>query len=535
MRRTKEKYIIALLLSLVPLVGAFLYCLLQGHGIQSLFLPDSNWNDELVYYKMTEAILDQGYPRGYFGFNESHAQMLSFAAWSPVILLQWVLWGAIFGWTFLSPYLSNIVTMGICLFVFALLVRPSRKQTVWIALMLLAFKPVSRYNLSCVPEPEMFSLMILYLGICIHIGREKNHKYPVKRLCALYVIVALMTLIRPYMILLFLTPAVLWMWKLKENKKKTSVAAGIPMAVSFLVAGLVLVLYALIGKYLSAPYLEPLFSMDWLKGFRDAGFAGGTRQLFAILRKALGEMYGLIKAVLVRNTYFAAGLYYIHIMAVILLGAVYFIADIRMRKRENSEHTENSIDYLLLFQLLLAGAAFLAADLLMYRIEPGGRHTLVFILGLLLLFAVKEETKTSKKKLSPALVMLGMTVVLYLFLGRIAYEYDLPYDDGTRKAELTQLAETLEQTIELTGEKPSFDNTVIWTFGSENYTFAEYYALPTGSGINLVEQNVVLQKLGQTESKYIGTAKGSSLEQILSQGNYTFCGGTDRIVFYKIR
>lgn len=97
----------ALLLALVPWICAWVYCLLRGRGLGDIYLPASPWNDELFYYKLTENVISYGYPQGYFGFNESHGLYLSFAAWSPVLLLFWVVWGLFFGCRRSRPYQSG--------------------------------------------------------------------------------------------------------------------------------------------------------------------------------------------------------------------------------------------------------------------------------------------------------------------------------------------------------------------------------------------------------------------------------------------
>ena len=62
----------ALLLAMLPLVCCLVYCGSQGRSLGEVYLPSSEWNDELFYYKQVESILKFGYPLGYYGFNESH-------------------------------------------------------------------------------------------------------------------------------------------------------------------------------------------------------------------------------------------------------------------------------------------------------------------------------------------------------------------------------------------------------------------------------------------------------------------------------
>ena len=128
LKRNKDLLISAFVMGLLPLICCIVHCKLQGYGLRDVYLPASQWNDELFYFKQVEAILESGYPYGYYGFNEGHASYLSFAAWSPVLVIPWVIWGALFGWNMLSPIFCNIFLMGAAIAIFVFLTRPSKKQ-----------------------------------------------------------------------------------------------------------------------------------------------------------------------------------------------------------------------------------------------------------------------------------------------------------------------------------------------------------------------------------------------------------------------
>ena len=53
--------------------------------VTDIYLPASSWSDEVVYSKQLSAVVEYGAPQGYFGFNESHADIGTFAAWGPAI------------------------------------------------------------------------------------------------------------------------------------------------------------------------------------------------------------------------------------------------------------------------------------------------------------------------------------------------------------------------------------------------------------------------------------------------------------------
>lgn len=116
---------------LFPLVCAEIYCLKDAHTISDICLLTSYWNDELVYYKQVEAVVHYNLPQGWFGYHEAHAAMYPFAVWNPVVLIPWIIWGKLFGWNILSPIYANIICSMIAMAMFAALVKPSARQSVF--------------------------------------------------------------------------------------------------------------------------------------------------------------------------------------------------------------------------------------------------------------------------------------------------------------------------------------------------------------------------------------------------------------------
>ena len=210
-----DNLIKAIVAMMMPLLLCILRCALQGEWIGNVDITNSEWNDELFYFKQVECILEYGYPQGYFGFNESHAMYLSFAAWSPVLLFPWIIWGLLFGWNLMSPIWCNIVVMMLTVFVFVRLVKPNWKQVLTLTVLFAVFSPMTRCMLSAMPEVLCFAVVITELALAINYAREaKNWK-----LVCMLVLVVLMTLMRPYLLMFIIFPAYFW---LKKNVKAGS-------------------------------------------------------------------------------------------------------------------------------------------------------------------------------------------------------------------------------------------------------------------------------------------------------------------------
>ena len=249
----------AALMALIPLICCMIFCGRQGKTMGQVYLPASWWNDELFYYKQVEGIVHYGYPLGYFGFNESHALKLSFAAWSPVLVFPWVLWGLLFGWNLFSPILCNICLTMLSCFLFVWLVKPTWKQTAILTVLFCLYTPYARYLLSGMPEAICFDFLILFYGLAInYLNREKTWK-----LALLFFMSVIMTLMRPYLVLFLLLPTVLWV-------RKSRWKGALGSAVIFMVtAGL----YACIKHYLGAEYFAPLFLRTGWRPFLKGDFS----------------------------------------------------------------------------------------------------------------------------------------------------------------------------------------------------------------------------------------------------------------------
>ena len=235
----------AVLMGILPILCCLVTCAAQGKTIGDVYLPNSEWNDELFYFKQVEGIVHYGYPQGYFGFNESHALKLSFAAWSPVLVFPWVVWGLLFGWNLLSPILCNILLLTAAMVLFVCLVKPSWRQLGVLTLLFCLYTHFVRYMLSAMPEIICMSLLILFYAIAVnYLNREKTYK-----LVLLFLLGSVLTLMRPYMLLFLLLPV--YFWVRKAGWKGLLGSLGVIAVVG---AG-----YAMTKRYLGAEYFTPLF------------------------------------------------------------------------------------------------------------------------------------------------------------------------------------------------------------------------------------------------------------------------------------
>lgn len=501
----------AFIMMWVPLLCCMMTCALEGRTIGEVYLPASEWNDELFYFKQVEGILYNGFPQGYFGFNESHAEILSFAAWSPVLVLPWIIWGLIFGWSLMSPVYCNIFLMMLAVFLFVLLVNPKPGQLFYLALMLPLFTPMTRFMLSGMPEVICFAAVIILQALAVNYSREEK-KW---KLAVMLALASLMTLMRPYLLLFMLLPAYYW---IKRNKK-----AGV--LGTFLVIGITGGVYVMINKYFSAPYLTPLFDMTWIEKFFTEGIIAGIKftfyKLFDVGKTVLAYMQQGFISGYHAGTQFSA---FIWILLVLICQS---IQDYRKKKKAVLERHVFGV---------ICFVGMLVAVLLMYKPIQGGRHLLTFIaVGI---FEVSiMETQFHRK------VIFTAGLLAYLFIGKAtdAYEHQIPYRDEMRADALAQWEETFAKEISLVKENvPNYENVVIWTLWDEvdgehtSLKWQELYSVPAGFGISCCEDGYVAEHFEELQSKYIAVVANGVLEEKCEQKNLREIGRSEEVVIYEL-
>lgn len=501
----------ALLMALLPLLCCMATCALEGQSIGKVYLPGSEWNDELFYFKQVEGIVNYGYPQGYFGFNESHALQLSFAAWSPLLVWPWILWGLIFGWNLHSPIYCNIFLMMASVFGFVLLAKPTRKQMGLLALLFVTFTPFTRYMLSGMPEVICFSMVIWTFSLGVSYMRRET----AAKLAVLFAMTGLMTLMRPYLIVFMLLPAYFLVRKRK----------WLGLLLSLLFAGVTGAVYIGIKHYLGAEYFAPLFDTTWVTTFFDAGFYAGIKYILYRLWTVGGTFFSMLAEG--GRSGLAAGARFAGFIWVMLL--LFWQGFASYRKKEKKA----SVLYLYL------GVCFFGmwmALLLMYKMDEGSKHLLTFTAAGI--FAVcLMETRFYRKAILTAAVF----TYLYITMAQNAYEYQIPYFTEERAAEVAAWEEIFDRELSVDRwNAPNFDNVIIWLFTDqvgeerEHIPWQYLYALPEGFGISCCYQEYVLQNFDGLQSKYVAGVPGGEIERICIQKGLRQLGNSGGMTVYEL-
>lgn len=514
-----------LLMALLPVVCCLVTCAMQGKAIGEVYLPTSEWNDELFYFKQVEGIVNYGYPRGYFGFNESHALKLSFAAWSPVLVFPWILWGLLFGWNLLSPILCNILLLSVAMALFVLLVRPSWKQLGILTLLFCLYTPFVRYMLSGMPEIICFSMLIIFYSLAInYLERESTVK-----LVLLFVLSSLMTLMRPYMLLFLLLPMYFFI-----RKKKWWGVLG-----SGVVLSGVLGCYGLIKHYFGAEYFAPLFFTDWITVFFEEGFFAGIHHFF-------GKLYWMGQDFLSHTVEgfrsgLASGAFFAGFLVMLAILVCQSISDWNSGVRKQKQEQNKSL-FIVQLHLAFSFVGMLFALLLMYKLTEGSKHLLTFMaVGIFVVSLMK--TRYYKKA-----ALLGVTFVyFYSYLAvQHPYDYQVPFVEEVRSGQLADASKSLSDRMELvTEDVPNYENSVIWVLYDNvrdesdkvvqrSTKWQLLYALPKGFGISCCQGEYVRENLESLQSRYLATIVDGEIDERCKQAGCAELYRDHEVVFYDI-
>ena len=500
-----KQILLSLVCGIIPFVMCIIRTAIDGKTILDVYLPNSTWNDELLYYKLTEACVHYGHPQGYFGFNESHALVGGFAAWSPVLLFPWLLWGLLFGWNLLSPILCNMVIMMIAMFVFGMIMKPNWKQVACIAVLYAAFPVMTRFTLSGMPEVNMYALLLVIVALMWDLTRRVTGVIYL-RLVILYALIALLTLMRPYYILLF-AGFIYFVNKVMSRRKAFICSACL---VAPVVAG-----YGLISHYFSAPYLTDLFYTDWLTAYKDGVLAGLKYDVWKLLSSIKSvTMMMLQKAP--EGKLLAGSLYFLFLLCIV----IWLVLVI--------DHKRVSAPFIISLQMLILTVCFLGADLMMYRLQEGGRHTtaFIFVTAMLIPFAFTKQKETALEPFIVSTVAMAvLSIIVFIALGKLPYEFAIPYQTEARVAEIEALKAELDATIALEPNGPNYENTIIWPIWDQVdgetvvFDWGMLYAVPAGIGINACDGGYVAAQLENLKCGYIATTKGSDVGKSTQENN----------------
>lgn len=506
----KKRIVCGSILGTLPLILCFIYCCVYGKTMGDIYLPNSNWNDELLYFKQVEGILKSGAPGGYFGYNESRAPMLSFAVWSPVLMTPWVIWGRVFGWNFFSPVLCNLICLMAGMAVFGYLAKPTGKQLTAIAALFSLFTPFTRFVMSCMPEIFCCTLILWYMGCLFAYDREQAEGY----LWQMNIIAGILTLMRPYFLLFLLYPAATVR---RHGKAKCVAMAGSSM---LFLAG-----YLWTKRFLSADYLFDAMEIPFLQALGEQGVGAGLREFWQQSVNGVSDLKIFLRAAL-RYGNCSGSMYAVYgTMGVMLL--VIVAAEWKNRRKESS--------FKLALLTAMAYASMMAAIIYVYALHEGARHLMSFLLVGILVTGMYSARIADKF----VQIVIGCVICFFFFI-KPGVDYDRlpPFRQEELARDIEAMQEILQEKMEYT-PGIGWENTVIWLAydivdrEAVIEQWQQLYALPEGFGINYCSQTYVMEHLDTLQARYIFAIPGGQVEEQLLKRGAVLLAENEQVAVYQ--
>lgn len=506
----KKKCIQLLVVFIYPLLLCVIICAFRKTNFFSLYAPYSKNNDSLMYYKLVEGMLEPGGIKGYFGYNETHSIIGSYAAWNPMILFPWLVMGRLFGWNSFSPIIYNVIFFSIALTLFAGLSKINIKQTACMLVALTLYPSFAVHLMNVLPEINMVSVMLLFFA-CIF--GYNNYKKSVFLTISLVGCIFL-TLCRPYFFLFFAIPTFCYA---RSNIKCKWLLPIVSMVVA--VAG-----YLLTTKYMTAEYFEPLYSFPFLDYVKQGEFQQAISITYAISLDVIYRIYDSIREGF-RIGATPGSQYFVAIISSVLL----ILASFGKKNREK-----------VIIYSGMGGAylcMLLSVVLFLRLIDEGARHSFAYsVVALMLLFTEEFDIWSSIRQIVVFVPLIFMIV-------RGAYiptNYDIPANNVVSRDDIESMKATLEEKIPIASDAGKYDNTIIWTLTDkidDALVITEYhslYAVPKSMGINICMHDYLADNIDNLKSKYIAVKPGAHIEQLINERDFIEILRTDKIVIYQI-
>lgn len=490
---------IAIFLLIVPVICVLLTLVADGVTLQSFRLPHAT-NDELVYYHQVDSVLKYGIPQGHFGYSETHANYLSFGAWSPVLLINYLILGVLFGWSAIKAVIYNIIMISVAMFLFGILAKPNVRQTLFIALFYAINTYITRNVLTVIPEVTCYFYVIVFIGLSYSCFRE-NRLW--KRMFLLMIAI-LLSWMRPYYLLLFIVYA---FFSYKQYKWKSLPASGIAILIG-------LFGYRFIFNNFCGKPSSTFIKSSWLDGFQYDFLHGVFHAMHSIF-KGIRTYFLFVRSFFIEAQ--DGKNFFLLLVCIVIFVLLLFYCN------EN----RSSDQYLWRFFWLLSLCAMIVAVSLFFPGEAADRHIAEFVIMSMFVIAMESgEKRTGVLLLGIALIFSAILVPI----GRRNYATDIQIE--TVEDAKIQLAENMP--LDYTGEA-SWNNTVDWIFiDGYEVDWKMLFALPSGYAVNLCFSDWFLQQ-ETYQSRYVATINDGAVEArcvMLGGKKIADYGG---IVIYRIK
>ncbi|MBE5879943.1 MAG: hypothetical protein E7288_08225 [Lachnospiraceae bacterium] len=455
------EYICAGLMIGIPLLIALVVALV-GFVKTGLFPePGLKWNDEAAYLQMIKNCITTGQPVGYWGFNGNHALVGTGGAWSPAIIWPYAVFAFVFPITGGFVYYVNLFYITLANLIFWICVRPSKANSLKIALTQATSAVFILYLSVNMSEIFRYAFAIVIAGLLYHMFFHEA-KPIVKYVVTPLVIIASVQI---YVFFAFCVPIYVFAL-LRKSKLWVRLVVSVP-AMGIVALGSYYLLHLISSNY-NIYKTEAL-----LAAVKAMDIPGAVVAFLRMMKAGMGQVFQLWTYV------YSNPLIPWHVLFSILLVVIACIPLVRMfigKKKEENAH-DGILGAIVVYSIPL----FYLMYMTLYSIEPftfvrGTQIAVVFSLWLLALM---------KDKILFVIVLVLQAVSLIFLPANMDYFMQERYMTEAQKNEWEALEEDFAKVLVLEESDDPWDNTVyLYTMEPK-----AILAIPGGFGVNFIMQD----------------------------------------------
>lgn len=464
----------------------------------NLWLPASDHSDAVSYNRQLAGVLKYGQPQGYFGYNETHAELGPFGTWGPLVIYLYAIPGVLFGSGNNTMFWCNVffAVVGWGILVYGMHLT-WKKQIVFAVLVSCVWLPIQQV-FTGTAEVSQYFLVFVFLGACAFLQREWNLRWYI-----LMVLSGTLTVgMRFYTVVLWMCPiSILW-----GRKRRWAFVSAI-LAISSMI------LYVFLSNQCAAPYFEGN-GVDYTAF--ELLFEGQITESFSYQLEKIASQWEIFRYLYVEpmktGQFSMQGIAFLG-MAFLFAATALSVAIDLLRKREVR------IRISALIFALLAWVAMLAV----YKADPMGRH--LILLSVVLLAACVYEFSEVYWLCAPALLF-------PILISENLVVYKLPTYDSYMGAQFNIVQEALQNSEIKNDEIDPWTHTIAYSM--DDTFFGYLYAIPDGMGFQFDLSEYLANPENSIHSHYVMTKKETDVEaRLLTEGWQELVSTEDLIVYER--
>lgn len=492
-----------LLLSAVFISGVILSVLIDG-SIWNLNSFNTQWGDELTYYRTVLSMRTMGYPTGHRGYNEFVPPLQSYGFYSVLTFIPNYLISFITG---ISSHnfivYGNVILIELSIIVFILAIRPTLWQSILFSLLFASNLVLTKYIWSGMVEAFSIATTISVVSISINLYRKKLWK--IKEYILLGIMLFLiyyMGATRPFMLAYILLPILLLYRNLGLKKyQKILLTIGI-----FLLSFATIYLFFWFIKNTNSKYLYDTILIEFKTSPIGAIINAHNNVLSLLLNIFSKKLEPFMKYT---NAYFC------FFMILFLALSIYSL----IRKKEYTS--------LVLATLIIAFAIF-EAIIIIYNYAQTRMYVSVAILMIIVATVEVKELKIT--------VPMFLITVFCMYSMNVSALLSFPANKEGDDVKALETRQTMTEVMPYDSSGEEFNNTIIvpiYMLNASDHTFM----LPEYIGNTFFLKSDIIDKLKEGftfKSKYMIVECQDELNELCAE-KFENIWQDDYCVIYKLR